>query len=424
MRRRTQRGITFVIALGTIAGLVAVVAAVAGTVQVAAQARINRESAKRARLMAMSGIQYAFATLQGQSATAANQNDAWATAGASAYTSPADTVYQVADGYFRVQVVDACSLVNINTAPSAQLMNLPLLQEQVDSLTDWRSPGETASPDGAKDSFYNSLPQPYNAKLGPLDTVDELMQVQYFTRDIIWDVNTNVTNTTLQTQSNGQQPVLASLITVDATAPLPATTGRINVATTGGNTQQLAQQLQAAGLPIALATQIVQRRPFTTYGALLRLPGVTNQQATTMLNRLQVSAATTASNRININTAGLAVLSTLPNMPSDIASAIVTHQSTPFTNISEIMSVSGMTVTTAAAIVDSITVGSQTFLIRCQGWVGNSSVALEATVSVTNGTAKIIKIVDQPFNNMDVRWNWADAATVNTLVDPTTVPNQ
>ena len=88
------------------------------------------------------------------------------------------------------------------------------------------------------------------------------------------------------------------------------------------------------------------------------------------------------------------------------------------------MSVSGMTVTTAASIVDSITVGSQTFLIRTQGWVGSSSVALEATVSVANGTAKIIKIVDQPFNNMDVRWNWADAATVNTLVDPSTVPTQ
>ena len=424
MRRRTRRGTAFIIALGTIAGLVAIVASIAATVQVTAQARINREEAKRARIVAMSGIQYAFAAMQGQSATSASQNDTWATTGCSAYTSPGDTVFQVGDGYFRVQIVDACSLINVNTAPSAQLMNLPLTQEQVDSLTDWRSAGETPLADGAKDTFYNGLTQPYNAKLGPLDSIDELLQVQYFTRDVIWDTNTNTTNTQMATQANGQQPILASLITVDATAPLPVNTGRINVSTTGGNVTQLAQQLQAAGFPIALATQIVQRRPFTTYGALLRLPGVTTQQATTMLNRLQVSAATTAQGRININTATQSVLSTLPNLPSDIATAIVTRQTTPFTGLGDFMSVPGMTVPTAAAIVDSITVGSETFLIRTVGWVGSTSVALEATVSVTSGTATIKKIVDQPFSNMDVRWNWADAASTNTLVDPAQVPTQ
>src|SRR5579863_3789070 len=207
MHRRKQQGTAFVIAIGTLAGLVAVVASVAATVSLSGAARVNREEAKRARMAAISGIQYAFAALQGQSATAANQNDAWATTGCSAYTSPGDTVFQVADGYFRVQIVDACSLIDINTAPSAQLLNLPLLQEQVDSLTDWRSPGETPLPDGAKDAFYNALPQPYNAKLGPLDTIDELLQVQDFTRDIIWDTNTNTTNTQMQTQANGQQPI-------------------------------------------------------------------------------------------------------------------------------------------------------------------------------------------------------------------------
>ena len=424
-RRRTQRGVAFIIALGTVAGLVAIVASIAATVQVSAEARINREAAKRARVVAMSGIQYAFSSLQSQSATTAGQTDAWATMGCSAATAPADTVFQVADGYFRVQVVDGCSLIDVNTAPTTQLMNLPLTQEQVDSLTDWRSAGETPQPDGAKDAFYNALTQPYNAKLGRLDTVDELLQVQYFTRDVLYDAPTSTTtNSQMTTQANGQQPILASLITVDATAPIPTGGGRINVSTTGGNLVQLSQQLRASGLPIALVTQIIQRRPFTTFGALLRLPGVTTQQATTMLNRLQVGGAATAEGRINLNTANQSVLSTLPNLQSDIASAIVTQQATPLTSISQLMAVPGMTVTMAAGIVDSVTVGSQTFLIRTIGWVGNTGVALEATVSVANGAAKITKIVDQPFPNMDARWNWADAATTNMLVDPTQVPAQ
>ncbi|MHB8637287.1 MAG: helix-hairpin-helix domain-containing protein [Fimbriimonadaceae bacterium] len=424
MKRRTQRGSAFIIVLGTIAGLVAIVASVAGAMQVASEARINREQEKRARVIALSGIQYGISSLQGQSATAASHNDAWATMGASAITAPADTVFQVGDGYFRVQVVDACSLIDINTAPEAQLLNLSLTQEEVDSLTDWRSPGETALPDGAKDTFYNGLAQPYNAKLGRLDTVDELLQVQYFTRDVIYDAPTNTTNTQMATLANGQQPILASLITVDATAPLPAGTGRINVSTAGGNLLQLRTQLQSSGLPIALVTQILQRRPFTTYGALLRLPGVTTQEATTMLNRLQVSTATTAEGRINLNTASQSVLSTLPGMEGDTATAIVTQQTTPLTSISQIMSVPGMTVAIAAGLVDLVTVGSQTFLVRTVGWVGNTSVALEATVSVTNGAPKIIKIVDEPFSNMDARWNWADAASTTMLVDPTQVTTQ
>jgi len=419
-----RRGSTFVITLAVISALTVVVAGISSTISLASRARVNREAARRARVVALSGIQYGFSALVGQSTATTGQNDTWATTGCSAFTSPADIVYQVGDGYFRVQVVDATSLVDINTAPAAQLQNLPLTQEQVDSLLDFRSAGETARPDGAKDSVYNSLAQPYNAKLGRLDTIDELLQVQYFTRDTIWDIPTTSANPQVATGSSGLQPTLASMIAVDATATLPSGAGRINVSTTGGNQQQLSRQLQGAGLPISLVTQIIQRRPFTTYGALLRLPGVTIQQATIMLTRLQVSAATTAEGRINLNTATQAVLQTLPNLQSDVAQAIVSHQNSPLANIGALMSIPGVSVPNAAAFVDSVTVGSQTFLIRVVGWVGNTSVALEATVTIAGGTPKITKIVDQPFPNMDVRWNWADAASTNTLVDPSQVTTQ
>jgi general secretion pathway protein K len=424
MMRRKQRGATFVITVAVIGALTAIVASVAAMVNLNADVRINREEGKRARMAANSGIQYALSALYGQSATSAVQTDAWATLGCSAFTSPADVVNQVSDGYFRVQIVDACSLININTAPVTQLENLPLTQEQVDSLSDWRSAGDTALPDGAKDDFYNSLPNPYNAKLGPLDSVDELLQIQYFTRDVIYDTPTITAVSQVATGSNGLQPPIASMITVDATSPLPTVTGGINVRTAGGNTTQLAQQLTAAGLPVNLVTQIVQGRPFTTYGRLLSLPGVTAAQATIMLNRLTVNNGTTATNRININTASQQVLQTLPGMESDTASAIVTQQATGITSLGNLMTVPGVTVANAAQFIDSITVGSQTFLIRVIGWVGNTTVSLEATVSVTNGTPKILKILDQAFPNMDVRWNWADAATTNTLVDPSTVQTQ
>ncbi len=424
-RHRTQRGTAFVITVAVIGALVAIVASVAAIVNVDADVRQNRQESKRARIIVNSGLQYALSTLEGQSATTTLQTDGWATTGGSSFTSPADIVYQVNDGFFRVQIVDACSLININTAPAAQLESLPLSQEQVDSLTDFRSAGETALPDGAKDDFYNSLTNPYNAKLGALDSVDELLQVQYFTRDTIYDTPTvQPINGAAQTTTgnSGLQPSIASMITVDAT-PATAAGGGINVSTAGGNTTQLSQQLTALGLPVNIVTQIVQRRPITTYGALLRIPGVTVAQATIMLTRLSVGAAATTS-KINVNTATQAVLQTLPGMTSDVATAIVSQQATGFTTLGSILSVPGITVAGAAGFIDSVTVGSQTFLIRLIGWVGNTQIALEATVSVTGGTPKIIKIADQAFPNMDVRWNWGDAATSNTLVDPSTIQTQ
>jgi type II secretory pathway component PulK len=374
--------------------------------------------------MAMSGIQYALASLQGQSTTSTTQTDNWATAGCSAFTSPADTEFEVADGSFRVQIVDACSLINVNTASAAIIATLPLTQEQADSLTDWRSGGEVAAVDGAKDSFYNSLPNPYNAKLGRLDSVDELLQVQYFTRDTIYDNPTTTTNTQLTTGTNGPQLPLVDLICVDSVSAPPSGGGKVAVNTVGGNTQQLAQNLQRLGLPLPLTTLIVQRRPFTSYGALMRLPGVTTQVAQVMLNSLSVSAATSAEGKLDLNTVTAPVLDAIPDMQADVVNAIITRQSTPFTGLGDLMTVPGITVAEAATFIDQMTVSSETFLIRSIGAIGNSRVALEATVRVTSTGPTIVKIVDEPFADMDQRWNWADVATTTSLVDSSQVNQQ
>lgn len=422
--RRTTRGSVFILALAVTAGLIAILAATAGTVGIVERARINRVEAMRARRAAYSGIQYALSSLTGQSTTATGQKDTWATMGTSAYSSPANIEYVVGDGTFRVQVVDACSLVDLNSAGQSELQTLPLTQAQIDCLLDWRSPGDSPRVDGAKDSYYNSLPNPYNAKLARLDTLDELLQVQGFTRDTIYDTPTTATNVSLTVGTSGPQPTLASISTVDATAVLPSGGGRIAVYNRGGNVTQLTRQLRSRGLPVNLVTQIVQRRPLTSYGAVLRLPGMTNALAKICIDSLSVSAATTAEGRINVNTASQAVLNTLPGMTTDVADAIVTQQTTPLTSLGDLFDITGVTAQSAQGFIDSITVGSHTFLIRAIGATGNTKVSLEATVTLGTTGATITKIVEEPFPNMDVRWNWADVATMSTLVDPTQLNQQ
>ena len=91
----------------------------------------------------------------------------------------------------------ASSLININTvstttADQALLNNLPLTQQEIDSLLDWTSTSTTARTDGAKDDYYNALPTPYNTKLGTLSTLSELLLIQGWVGvDLYGTTNTN-----------------------------------------------------------------------------------------------------------------------------------------------------------------------------------------------------------------------------------------
>ena len=55
----------------------------------------------------------------------------------------------------------------------------------------WRSPASAASADGASDSYYLSLPQPYNCKNSPFETVEELLLVEGVTPQLLYGDDTN-----------------------------------------------------------------------------------------------------------------------------------------------------------------------------------------------------------------------------------------
>jgi general secretion pathway protein K len=56
----------------------------------------------------------------------------------------------------------------------------------VDSITDWLDTDETPLPFGAETDYYLSLENPYPAKNGALETVDELLQVRGITPEILY----------------------------------------------------------------------------------------------------------------------------------------------------------------------------------------------------------------------------------------------
>ncbi len=105
----------------------------------------------------------------------------------------------------RYGLTDECSKLDLNRATESQLRRLfemAIPQETtntidinvlVDSLLDWRSPGPTPRPNGAKDEYYNSQDPPYRCKGAPFSTIEELLLVRGFTAWVVFgeDYNRN-----------------------------------------------------------------------------------------------------------------------------------------------------------------------------------------------------------------------------------------
>jgi general secretion pathway protein K len=413
--RSRQSGSVFILVLGVVFGIVAIVAAVAASTRVANKARVNRLDQAKARMMAQSGLQHALSVLSGQSTTATLQTDGWATLGLSTFTQPGTIRYTMNDGTYRVQVVDACSLINVNTAASAWLTNLPLTQEQVDGLTDWRSPGQTALSDGGKDAYYNSLTKPYNAKLQALDSVDELLLVRGWTKATLYDIPTQTGGAQLTAGNVSQTPTIYSLVTVDSDAP--NTGNKINVSVRGVN----AANLVAAGIDVTIAGTIVSRGPYTTLGSVLTRANVPLRLAGPVVNNLTVSTVNPRPGLLNLNTVSQSVLNSIPNMTPDISAAIVQKQATGFNSLADFVALPGLTVAQAAQLVDYFCVSSESFIVRVVGTVGSTSVPLEAVVRLNGTTPSIIKTYEPPFTDMPTRWGWYDVTQDITIVDPSQV---
>lgn len=405
--RRTQRGVVFVLTLAVLTALVLVLVAASAAHRQAATAEANRIGLRRAELAARAGIQRGIAALGTQAASPTTTQDEWATLGNAGSDNFID-----GSSHFRMQIVDAASLINLNTATEAQFQKLPLTQEQIDCLLDFREAGTTPRADGAKDEFYNALPNGYNTKLQPFETVDELLQVRDFTPEVLYQPQTNTisSSTPLVAESNGVTPVLADLLTVDSVSTAVSSAGANLPALRTVPNQAALQRI--LGNPVLATAVFNQRQTFTSMGQVLRLPGFTTATARALVNSYMVGN-TNQQGRINLNTATDNVLNTIPNLSPDIVNAIISRQSSGFSQLGDVFDVPGYTIAMAQTSIDSFAVNSSVFLIRVEGISGTSRVPLEAVVSISSTQPPRILRINRPVQP-DVatsRWGWPTTTT-------------
>jgi len=410
-----RRGTVLIPTLAIIVALVTLVTTLSIANRSEMHAQFNRMQADRARLMAESGIQRVIAELQNQKPAHALQSDTWATLG-----DTATTQYDVGNDGFRVQVIDAGSFVNLNTASQAQLTLLPMTSDQVAAVMDWRESQTTARPNGAKDDYYNALTKPYNTKLAPFESIDELLLVKGFTPANYFNPNPDTADLTASSQDTLGTP-LRDLLTIDSVSADMDSNGNQKI---DANSAQI-QQFVSDGIPPNIANAIIQVRNttlFTKMGDVFNnVPGMTTDAAKLLADNVTVGTTLTKTGMINVNTASEAVLSTVPNMTSDLAQAIVQRQSDGIQGLGDLLDVPGMNLNTFGQMIDYFCVGSASFNVRVIGMAGNAAYAMEANLVIgTGGNVQITR--ERPLNPFDAinLWQWPGQPSQHQQIGETT----
>ncbi len=400
MNRRLRTAGVMVQALVVLAGLVVLITTLAADQRVVLREIQVRLDRRRAELSAKAAVERAMATIAVANTSLLTLADDWAVLG-----NRGTEEFEVGAATFRIEIVDAGSMVNVNTASEESLRLLPLSDEQIDGLLDWREDGAAPRPSGGRNEYYEALEQPYESARLPLSTVAELLLVRGWTARNLYGIDDSVQSTaTLPTADNGEPLPMAGVLTVDSGAPNNRADGspRINLNQPGLNAAAFAQ----FGVDPLIAAQLIAAGPFTTLRELLIAPGVTPDVQQQLLDGATTIASDRLPGLINVNTASQSVLETIPGLTSDVAAAIVSRQSTGLASLGELATIPGLEGPTLASIADRVTVAGDTWIVRALGRSGDTTVAVEAVVGMRSGRPKVLTYHRLPDTGVPAWWNW------------------
>jgi type II secretory pathway component PulK len=281
---------------------------------------------------------------------------------------PVDSPTQSDRVYFGL--IDEGSKLNLNTATAAMLgMLTNMTLELAANIVDWRSTNGTVSENGDGPAIYSQFQPPYLIKNAPYETIDELRLVypadlgilvgEDYNRNGVLDPSETDTN-----RNNAADPGILEHVTVYSREKNVDTNGaaRINISTLSATTSSGLMSLLETNLSTARANEIMTRLGLVTSGgggrpgggtggggapggggggggggavttvrfnsplAFYRRSGMTLEEFVLVGNSLTVTNASTIEGRINVNTAGTAVLSCLPGITPDLAQQLADYR--------------------------------------------------------------------------------------------------
>lgn len=327
-RFRTRRGTILVVAMWAMIVLTAIVLVMARSMRVEVVSSGNRMSALQASAIVHGAEQYVLSLVENAGGDPTAVIDA-----------PAEAL-PVGEGYFWLikadsgneqltafGMTDEAGKVSLNAATAVELNKLPgMTSDVVDALLDWRDSDDNVTNQGAENSYYMSLPQPYNAKNGPLETVEELRMIRGMTEEILYGYDRNHDGVLSQEErnyggtassfnaANGAGRGIAPFVTVYS---VEANAGRALPNVNDDTSTPLRDALRKAlkqSRADAILSQASRKKPFLSVFDFCAKGGMTAQEVKLIYSKVSASKARTLVGRINVNTAPRETLATLPGI--------------------------------------------------------------------------------------------------------------
>jgi len=357
---------------GTVLAAVLVVAALAATVAVSVlfmmRAEVGAEAARsrseQAYNAAMSGMQFAMLLVAGSRDDPTvwydnpdilknrlvfdDGSDQWY------FTVYADN--QQDKEHSRFGLTDEASKLNLNEADEETLRRMPALPgELVDALLDWRDQdGETRS-EGAEQDYYDTLPQPYTVRNGPLRTIEEALLIKGFNAGVVYGEDANLNGLLDLNEDDGDDTFppddrdgslnrgLYGLTTVWSWEPNTDRQGQARIDLNGaaaaiagaGLSSSLMSFIaiyRAEGNRIAQPSDLVEmqyqvKQPHREFPELrpgdVVVPAFEEADLAILMDRFTTSTGQKINGLVNVNTARAEVLAALPGLDENLARQIV-----------------------------------------------------------------------------------------------------
>ncbi|MBN1360561.1 MAG: general secretion pathway protein GspK [Sedimentisphaerales bacterium] len=334
---------------------------------------------------------------------------------------------QVGNGYFWVLrsdleddqefvfgLTDEAGKINLNSASEEMLLRLPgMTSELAASIIDWRDEDSEVTAGGAEDEYYLLLPEPYNCKNGPLETVEEILLIKGASKELLFGEDTNLNGILDDNENDGDEsdppdnsngrlePGFYDYVTVYTTEPgttteetegtEPGAEGEAGAAGPGGaggaggagaaggggaagaegELINVNDATARAALQAALEEFVSQDRALQIMSAIPNNPsytsvldfyaqsGMTAEEFEQIADRLTTGEEETRSGLVNVNTASKAVLLCLPELEEQDVDALISYRESTAADLTSVAWVANaLDSAKATAIGSYITVNS------------------------------------------------------------------
>lgn len=313
-------------------------------------------------------------------------------------------------------VSDEESRLNVDSASATELTNLFGMTPQIAAaIVDWRDSDNSVTPGGAEADYYASLQPPRLPRNGPFETVRELLMVRGVTPELLLGTDRRQ-NGHLGAAGDSENPDAnrafqasdvdsgwAGVLTVDSSINNVSASGqeRVNIGTADEGALTAIQ-----GITPEIARAIVAYRGRNRFQTIADLLDVRAPQSGNSTNQVQSARPGQSSNTssgplvinedlfvdiadevtvesgpdrpgvIDINTAGVDVLSCLPGIDRQLAQAIVSYRQSSgfFPNVGWLLKVPGLTRDIFKQVVAQVSARSETYRILSEGTISSTHV--------------------------------------------------